>query len=142
MEHFRTLWIFRGLPGSGKSSVANSMFLPEQIFEADKFWYDKEGNYNFDINRLHEAHKWCQDQVHAAMERDLEEADGGIVLSDIVVSNTSTTEKELEPYLELARIYNYKVVSLVVENRHGNKSIHNVPDEVMEKMKNRFSIKL
>ena len=142
MENYKTLWIFRGLPGSGKSSTARSMFLPEQIFEADQFWYDKEGNYNFDITRLHEAHKWCQDQVHAAMEQDLEDAEGGMVLSDIIVSNTSTTEKELEPYLELARIYGYKVVSLVVENRHGNKSIHNVPDETMEKMKNRFSIKL
>jgi len=61
---------------------------------------------------------------------------------EIVVSNTSTTEKEMEPYLKLAEKYDYKVVSLIVENRHGNKSVHNVPDETMEKMRNRFEIKL
>jgi NEDD4-binding protein 2 len=118
------------------------LFVDSQVFEADKFWYDEAGNYNFDISRLHEAHKWCQEQVENEMKSELEEADGSTIISDIVVSNISTTEKELEPYLELARKYDYKVISLIVENRHGNKSIHNVPDEVMEKMKNRFSIKL
>jgi hypothetical protein len=48
----------------------------------------------------------------------------------------------MEPYLKLAEKYDYKVVSLIVENRHGNKSVHNVPDETMEKMRNRFEIKL
>ena len=61
---------------------------------------------------------------------------------NIVVSNTFTTEKELQPYLELAMKYDYKVVSLIVENRHGSQSIHNVPEETLVKMKNRFSIKL
>ncbi len=42
----------------------------------------------------------------------------------------------MEPYLKLAEKYDYKVVSLIVENRHGNKSVHNVPDETMEKNEN------
>ena len=57
---------------------------------------------------------------------------------EIIVSNTSTTEKELQPYLELAKKYDYKVVSLIVENRHGNKDIHGVPEETLVKMENRF----
>jgi predicted kinase len=150
MENYKVLWILRGLPGSGKSSVAQNLFVVDAIFEADQFWYDEAGNYNFNADRLPEAHEWCQKQVEARMEHDIEDAKEGIifegqsdfVLSEIVVSNTTTTEKEIEPYLELARKYDYKVVSLIVENRHGNKSIHNVPEEVMEKMKNRFSIKL
>lgn len=56
----------------------------------------------------------------------------------IVVSNTFTTERELKPYYELAEKYDYNVVSLIVENRHGGKNTHNVPDETIEKMRNRL----
>ena len=135
----KTLILLRGLPGSGKSTFANYMFS-NNIFEADQYFYDEDGNYNFDASKLYEAHKWCQLRVEHAMEDNLES--NGMYFSEIVVSNTSTTEKELEPYLELAKKYDYQVVSLIVENRHGSKSIHNVPIETIEKMKNRFSIKL
>jgi hypothetical protein len=62
----------------------------------------------------------------------------------VVVSNTLTSEKELKPYIELAEKYGYQIVSLIVENRHGNKSIHDVPDETLERMEVRLkgSIKL
>ena len=60
----------------------------------------------------------------------------------IVVSNTSTTERELQPYLDLANEFGYTVVSLVVENRHGNTNVHDVPQETLQKMKDRFQIKL
>jgi NEDD4-binding protein 2 len=135
----KTLILLRGLPGSGKSTFANYMFS-NNIFEADQYFYDEDGNYNFDASKLYEAHKWCQLRVEHAMEDNLES--NGMYFSEIVVSNTSTTEKELEPYLELAKKYDYQVVSLIVENRHGNKSVHNVPEETIERMKQRFSIKL
>ena len=139
----KTLILLRGLPGSGKSTFANYMFS-NNIFEADQYFYDfydeKGLNYNFDASKLHLAHKWCQQRVEHAMEDNLES--NGMYFSEIVVSNTSTTEKELEPYLELAKKYDYQVVSLIVENRHSGVSKHNVPAETMEKMKNRFSIKL
>jgi len=61
---------------------------------------------------------------------------------EIVVANTLTTQKELKPYLELAKKYDYGIVSLIVENRHGNENIHKVPDLTLDKMEKRFSIKL
>jgi NEDD4-binding protein 2 len=134
-----TIIFLRGLPGSGKSTFANYMFS-NNIFEADQYFYDEDRNYNFDASKLYEAHKWCQLRVEHAMEDNLES--NGMYFSEIVVSNTSTTEKELEPYLKLAKKYDYQVVSLIVENRHGNKSVHNVPEETLLRMKNRFSIKL
>jgi NEDD4-binding protein 2 len=135
----KTLILLRGLPGSGKSTFANYMFS-NNIFEADQYFYNEEGKYNFDASKLYEAHKWCQLRVEHAMEDNLES--NGMYFSEIVVSNTSTTEKELEPYLELAKKYDYQVVSLIVENRHSGVSKHNVPAETIERMKNRFSIKL
>jgi hypothetical protein len=55
-----------------------------------------------------------------------------------------TSEKELAPYIELAQKYGYQIISLIVENRHGNKSVHDVPDETLDRMEVRLkgSIKL
>jgi NEDD4-binding protein 2 len=133
----KTLIILRGLPGSGKSSFAHYMFS-NNVFEADQYFYDENYNYNFDVTKLHAAHMDCQRRVEELMKI----SDTTQYGSEIVVSNTSTTKKEMEPYLKLAEKYGYKVVSLIVENRHGNTSVHNVPDETMEKMRNRFEIKL
>jgi hypothetical protein len=62
--------------------------------------------------------------------------------SRIIVSNTFTQEWEMKSYFELAEQYDYKVYSLIVENRHGGVNEHGVPDEVLTKMKDRFEVKL
>jgi predicted kinase len=133
----KTLIILRGLPGSGKSSFAHYMFS-NNVFEVDQYFYDEYHNYNFDAAKLHDAHMDCQRRVEELMKiSDITQYG-----HEIVVSNSSITEKEIEPYLALARKYDYKVVSLIVENRHGSKSIHNVPDETIERMRSKFQIKL
>jgi hypothetical protein len=48
----------------------------------------------------------------------------------------------MEAYYELAKKYNYLVISIIVENRHGGKNVHGVPEEKLEQMRNRFQIKL
>ena len=133
----KVLIILRGLPGSGKTSFAKYMFS-NNVFEADQYFYDSQGNYNFDATKLPDAHKNCQRRVEELMQMSETTQYG----QEIVVSNTATTERELQPYLDLAKLYGYKVVSLIVENRHGNASVHNVPTETIEKMRDRFSIKL
>jgi predicted kinase len=129
------LYLIRGLPGSGKSTFSEKLAsnLLGRRYEADMFHYNEDGVYDWKPERVAKAHSWCQDKVR----RDMED-----MFMDIVVSNTFTTEKELKPYLELAAEHGYKVTSLVVENRHGNSSIHGVPEDTMAKMKNRFSVKL
>jgi hypothetical protein len=34
------------------------------------------------------------------------------------------------------------VFTIIVENRHGGKNVHGVPDDILEKMKGRFEISL
>jgi predicted kinase len=135
----KLLIILRGIPGSGKSTFARMMWSDYVICEADKYWYDEDGNYNFDPSKLKQAHEWCQSQVRKFMQ---DNTLNDQFYREIVVSNTSTTEKELQPYLDLANEFGYKVVSLIVENRHGNSNVHNVPQETLQKMKDRFQIKL
>jgi hypothetical protein len=48
----------------------------------------------------------------------------------------------MQPYYDLAEKHGYRVYSLVVENRHGGLNKHNVPEESMVKMENRFEFKL
>ena len=60
----------------------------------------------------------------------------------IVVSNTFTQEWEMEYYFNIAKEFGYKVFTIIVENRHGGKNVHNVPDNIIDSMKNRFEFNL
>jgi hypothetical protein len=59
-----------------------------------------------------------------------------------VVSNTFTQEWEMQPYFDMAENFDYKVFSVIVENRHGGINQHGVPEDKIELMRNRFEIKL
>jgi hypothetical protein len=132
----KELILLRGLPGAGKSTLAQ--MLPTTFwYEADKYFEDEDGNYNFDASKLYEAHKWCQSRVELAMN-----APNGFPPPLIVVSNTFTQEWEMDYYFDLAKKYGYRVYSLIVENRHGGVNEHGVPTEKVEQMRNRFNFKL
>ena len=64
----KILILVRGIPGSGKSTFANLIWNSYAICEADKFFYDKDGNYNFDPSKLKQAHEWCQNEVEIKMQ--------------------------------------------------------------------------
>jgi predicted kinase len=127
----KILYIVRGVPGSGKTTFAKLLTL--NIFEADHYFYDTNGNYNFIPSEIKEAHKKCQQFVEYEMESGIPK---------IAVSNTFTQEWEMKPYYDIANEYGYRVYSLIVENRHGGVNEHGVPAEKLEQMKNRFNIKL
>lgn len=132
----KELFIIRGCSGSGKSTLSSALKTVDSVhLEADDFFYDDEGNYNFDKTMLASAHKWCQERVELEMQN---------ATSRIVVSNTSTTEKELNPYLKLSEEHNYKVTCLVVEHRHEGTNTHNVPRKIIKFQETRLrnSLKL
>ena len=125
----KDLILLRGLPGSGKSTLAKR--ICNQHVEADMYFL-QDGEYKFDASKLKQAHEWCKNQTEEYMLQGY----------NVVVSNTFTQEWEMQPYYELAEKYGYRVHSLIVENRHGEVNEHNVPQETLNKMKNRFEIKL
>jgi predicted kinase len=131
----KILYIVRGIPGSGKSTFAKS--LGGTHFETDMFFM-VDGEYKFDGSKIKDAHKWCQDSVHTAMLLNHTAQLNNI----IVVSNTFTQEWEMKPYYEMAEYFEYKVFSIIVENRHGGINEHNVPEEVLTKMRERFEVNL
>jgi len=49
---------------------------------------------------------------------------------------------EMEAYMELAKSWNYRVFSIIVENRHDGVNQHSVPEDKLQVMKDRFEFKL
>jgi predicted kinase len=132
----KILYIVRGVSGAGKSTFAKT--LGGTHIEADQYFVDGDGNYKFDGSKIKLAHEYCRLKTKACMA-----INGDQVSEDkIVVSNTFTQEWEMEPYFTLAKEYGYIVFTIVVENRHGGTNVHNVPEDKIEQMKNRFEVKL
>jgi predicted kinase len=132
------LILLRGLPGSGKSTLAKTILQlrstdEPEVLSADDFFEDKEGDYNFDPTKLKEAHNYCQFRCSERMRQQK---------ARIVVANTFTQEWEMDEYFKMAERYNYRVHTVIVENRHGNENVHGVPEDKLQQMKNRFQIKL
>jgi predicted kinase len=133
----KNLYLLRGIPGAGKSTLAKQ--LGDSHFETDTFFM-VEGEYKFDSTKLRKAHEWCQTQIELAMINN--HITAGLDNSDIVVSNTFTQAWEMDAYNELAKQYGYRVFSIIVENRHGGVNQHNVPEDKLQMMKERFEFSI
>jgi tRNA uridine 5-carbamoylmethylation protein Kti12 len=122
------LYLVRGLPGSGKSSfVRHQLHALTGHFEADMYFRQNlEREYRFDASKLGEAHAWCQEQTRKSLN----------MACDTWVSNTFTTKKELKPYFQIAKETDSVIVVMTMNGNFG--SIHNVPEDTINKMKARF----
>lgn len=132
------LILLRGIPGSGKSTLGEVILNCPQsttnmVLSADDLFTDSLGNYNFDSSRIKEAHNLCQQKCAEKMK---------LGLYKIVVANTFTQEWEMKPYYEMAERYKYRVHSIIVENRHNSINVHDVPEEKLAQMKDRFEVSL
>ena len=126
------LILVRGVSGSGKSTIA-PMFENAVLVSTDDFFLDEYGEYVFDANSLVINHQFCQLAVRMMMQDDEEL---------IVVHNTFTADWEMDAYFDLAREHGYAVHTIIVENRHGSKNVHDVPQDVVKAQKERFSVTL
>ena len=125
-----TLFIIRGLPGSSKSTYARQLLAEGKIqahFEADMYFeHVTTGQYIFDPTKLGSAHRWCYEMTTQALEEG----------KSVAVANTFTTHKEMKDYVNFAKDSGYDLQIIVRTGNYG--SIHGVPEEAMEKMRNRW----
>lgn len=96
----KTMIIVRGVSGSGKSTLAAELGKEGVVLSTDDYFYDDEGNYNFDPKKLSVAHKWNQDRTEKAMQN-------GAPL--VVIDNTNVKFNEFFYYLKLAKKYGYTI---------------------------------
>jgi predicted kinase len=131
-----SLIILRGLPGSGKSTLAKILNNEQKwpAFSIDDYFTDPAtGVYEFRFAENHLAYSLCQTNTEKAMQQSHEK---------IFLHNTFTLNWEIEPYFKLAAQYNYSVFVLTVENYHGGKNVHGINDEQLEKMAEKYRVKL
>jgi predicted kinase len=124
------LILVRGLPGSGKSTLAK-MIASQKTgmfhIETDQYWINRAtGAYEFVPERIKDAHQWCQDNVWNHLDNGY----------SVVLSNTFTQAWEMQPYFDMAKDFDIVPQVILCQNQYGN--IHNVPDEILVKMSNRF----
>ena len=86
----------------------------------------------------------CQQAVEDIMKEitDYYITDNDPPKNTIVVHNTFTQEWEMKPYYDLADKYAYTSHTIIVENRHGSKTIHDVPQHNVDRQRDRFEVTL
>jgi predicted kinase len=129
-----SLILLRGLPGAGKTSLANVLsdngYWP--VFSVDDYFTDtKTGDYHFEFEKNHLAYKNCLQKTENALKQKTEK---------VFIDNTLTLDWEIEPYFKLASEHGYKVYTVTVENRHHGKNKHGVNEEQLKKMAEKYKI--
>jgi len=131
----KVVYIMRGLPGSGKSSLAGKIGETGVVFSTDDF-FTIDGKYQYDPEMIGYAHTWNQGRAKKAMR------DG---VSPIVIDNTHVAGWEAKPYVEAAIANGYKIEvrepqtpwkfdaeALAQKNSHG------VPLDIIQQMINNW----
>lgn len=140
-----TLYIIRGLPGTGKSTLGKTL-AGSFSFAADDYFMEGD-EYKFDPSKLKQAHEQCQSHVRQALELLvharglLPTLDGG---SHVAVCNTFSKEWEWRPYAEMAKELGvrYYVINLFDNDTPletlFERNVHGVPRHVFKSMYDRW----
>lgn len=119
-----TLTLIRGLPGSGKSTYAKQHF--DCLILENDMWHVEDGQYTWTKDKLQAALKW----VYKTAELMLENG------KDVCIANTFTRRAFVNNYKLLAEKHHARFNVIRLETEF--KSVHAVPDEVVESMRDSF----
>jgi predicted kinase len=126
------LAIIRGLPGSGKSTIAKRLYGHNHqtvILETDMYWYrNADRKYEFEFEHLNRAHRWCLQTAEAFLAQD----------RNVVIANTNLTFSEVKHYVDFAKRLGAHIFVHTLSKDINHGSIHGVPPEVMERMYNKI----
>jgi predicted kinase len=135
-KEYKSLILLRGLPGSGKSALAEVLSEKGRypVYSVDDYFTDTvTGEYSFEYRENHKAYKQCGNEAVHALANGVEK---------VFIDNTFTLEWEMEPYFKMASEYNYRIFVVTVENRHGGRNVHGITDEQIEKMAAKYKVTL
>lgn len=132
----QTLYLIRGLPGSGKTGLAGELTL--FVYSADDFFV-VDGIYKYEPQFIPDAHELCRERASRTLRLG----------SSVSVANTFTQRWELEPYYAIPG--DHRVVEVTVTARHRNgeplsdenlaeRNVHGVPVEKIRNMRSRWEL--
>uniref|UniRef100_A0A667WKJ6 NEDD4 binding protein 2 n=1 Tax=Myripristis murdjan TaxID=586833 RepID=A0A667WKJ6_9TELE len=130
----RVLVLLRGAPGSGKSTMARAILEhnPGAVVLSTDDYFTRNGEYQFDLSALGEAHEWNQKRAKEAFESGA---------NPIIIDNTNMQGWEMRPYVNQALKHKYKVLFREPDTwwknkprELGRRSKHNVPVEKIRRM--------
>lgn len=120
----KTIIITRATSSSGKTTFANflkGLYPQAVICCADDYHTDANGDYNWCAENQGKAHQYSRDVCLGAIKNGCEL---------IIIANTNCTERDMQPYQEMAEQYGYRVFYTVLERRHDGKNNHDLPEGV------------
>ena len=148
------LLLIRGLPGCGKSTLAKSIaaqyfqsintntltndtnkMSDDLISEADKYFIDEEGHYDFDSTLLTAAHQWAYEQIEKGMHENKKL---------LITSNTFTEAWELYTYIAAVSKHKYSLYVIDLNSTShtdqvlANRTIHGVKEGKIKQMRTRY----
>uniref|UniRef100_A0A8C6YGI0 NEDD4 binding protein 2 n=1 Tax=Naja naja TaxID=35670 RepID=A0A8C6YGI0_NAJNA len=133
------LVLLRGLPGSGKSYLARVLLEDNPcgiILSTDDYFYQKNGQYQFDADCLTDAHEWNWKRAKEAFEKRT---------TPIIIDNTNTQAWEMKPYIALSQQHKYKVIFREPDTwwkfkpkELERRNVHGVSKEKIKRMLERY----
>ena len=116
------LFIIRGLPGSGKTTLAREL-APDANAANDDYFTAPDGTYNYDLDKFPEARRAC-------IQKILNFLQSGV--SKIAVHNVFSVPKSFRIYEDMARQHGYTPVIVKCTGKFGD--VHAVPKDVLQDM--------
>ena len=139
------MFIMRGLPGSGKSTIVRNIrevfgagdSNNFEICSADHYFIRNDNSYKFDAKKLKDAHSYCQEIAkHSVKQRK----------SIIIIDNNNIKRWEMQPYHRMANQGGYLVILIEPKTPWRlnpiiltEKNCHNVTNDVLVKKVEEYS---
>lgn len=123
--------IMQGIPGSGKSTKAESLLT--HTCSADAYFVGGDGTYTFNPAHLGKAHTQCMREFLSLVHRGLH----------VCVDNTNTTLEEMVPYVRVAQAMGYMVrvhTHVCPPDIAADRNTHGVPLSVCVRMSRRLTM--
>lgn len=124
-----TLYIFRGLPGSGKTTEANKLGCI--VISAQDMYAMRDGEYKWSAQNTKDAKLWAENILGLCLRAGV----------DVAIAEVMPKLEKVKMLIDDARGfgYNCKVTDLIVDVETSlARNIHNVPEKTIRLMDKAF----
>ena len=122
----KTLYIIRGLPGRGKTTLARQ--LSDAVYSEDDYWTDKDGSYHFNPDTRTEAFESMAASACVAMGY-------GVRRFALATAALSWDDNVIVDVIRQAESRGYTVHLIFLPLRPGRDNIHGVTDADMARFR-------